>query len=107
MIRMARFAACLAGWLAALLAGCSADPETGPAAGVPKDAGKDVDPDAVVPGCAAWELALENGGCQPAGIPEEACGKGFVSDGRRGCDPVLPKAACPTGQMAIPGEETC
>jgi hypothetical protein len=64
-------------------------------AGLPPDAGP----------CEAGALALDGGGCQPAGVP--ACGAGFGADDAGGCDAVLPPAACPKGQMAVPGETTC
>src|SRR5262245_59309187 len=56
--------------------------------------------------CPPGELAV-NGSCQPAGVPPSACGKGFMPDGKQGCEPILPAAPCPAGQMAIPGETTC
>lgn len=42
-----------------------------------------------------------------AGVPEGACGDGFVSDGARGCTPILPDAPCADGFMAVPGDATC
>ncbi|WP_437801821.1 right-handed parallel beta-helix repeat-containing protein [Sorangium sp. So ce693] len=57
--------------------------------------------------CPPGELALEDGRCQPAGVPPEACGEGFVADGRGGCSAILPEETCPKGQMAIPGETRC
>ncbi|WP_441287251.1 right-handed parallel beta-helix repeat-containing protein [Sorangium sp. KYC3313] len=57
--------------------------------------------------CAPGEIEQEDGRCQPAGVPPEACGEGFVADGRGGCSAILPDAACPKGQMAIPGETRC
>jgi hypothetical protein len=50
---------------------------------------------------------LAGPGCAKAGVPQDACGEGFVPDGARGCEPVLPAGACPSGQMALPGETTC
>lgn len=50
---------------------------------------------------------LAVGDCQPAGVPIDGCGEGFVHDGVDGCDPVLPAAPCPPGQMALPGETAC
>ncbi len=41
------------------------------------------------------------------GVAPEACGQGFVADGKRGCEPILPAEACPFGQMAVPGETEC
>ncbi|CAN92891.1 putative cell surface protein [Sorangium cellulosum So ce56] len=57
--------------------------------------------------CPPGQLALEDGRCQPAGVPPEACGEGFVADGRGGCSAILPEDECPEGQMAIPGETSC
>lgn len=47
------------------------------------------------------------GGCVPVGVPADACGEGFVADGLGACVVVLPKAACPKGQLAVPGETSC
>jgi hypothetical protein len=58
-------------------------------------------------GCAPGELALEDGSCQPAGVPEAECASGFVADGTRGCAPVLPEQNCADGTMAVPGDESC
>src|SRR5262245_34907462 len=58
-------------------------------------------------GCEAGELALEGGGCQPAGIPPDSCGQGFQSDGRGGCIGILPAAPCPPGLLAVPGDAEC
>ncbi|WP_437315229.1 hypothetical protein [Sorangium sp. So ce385] len=58
-----------------------------------------------VPGCAPGELATASG-CEPAGIPPEACGAGFTP-GDRACAPVLPPAPCAAGTMAVPGETAC
>jgi hypothetical protein len=55
-------------------------------------------------GCAVGELALD-GECIPAGVA--ICQPGFVSDANGGCDPVLPAAACVSGQMALLGETAC
>ncbi|XXY53625.1 right-handed parallel beta-helix repeat-containing protein [Sorangium sp. So ce269] len=60
---------------------------------------------AAAPGCAPGELATASG-CEPAGIPPDACGAGF-EPGDRACAPVLPPAACPAGTMAVPGETAC
>src|SRR5262245_5399721 len=48
-------------------------------------------------GCAAGELGIEGGGCQPAGIP--ACAEGFVATMDRSCEPVLPSGTCTRGLM--------
>ncbi|MDI3287477.1 right-handed parallel beta-helix repeat-containing protein [Polyangium sp. 15x6] len=42
-----------------------------------------------------------------AGIPPEMCGEGFVPDGHRGCEPILPPDPCPDGMMAVPGDTVC
>jgi hypothetical protein len=57
--------------------------------------------------CPPGEASLEGGGCQPAGVPPDACAQGFETDGKGGCDPILPAAPCPPGQMAVPGETQC
>jgi hypothetical protein len=57
--------------------------------------------------CPPGEWLRDDGTCIPAGVPPEGCGDGFVHDGDRGCEPILPEAACPSGQMAVPGETTC
>ena len=58
-------------------------------------------------GCLVGERPLEDGGCQPPGVPPERCAEGFVPDGLGGCDPVLPDEPCAPGTMAIPGETVC
>src|SRR5712671_777933 len=107
--------------LAALLLGCGAPP-----AADPKDAGPpDAPPCAPgetllddgrcqpaglpldMPPCAPGEAELAGGGCQKAGIPPEACGEGFMPDGNDGCEPILPAATCPKGMMAVPGMTQC
>lgn len=50
-------------------------------------------------------MALDDGTCRPAGVA--ACAEGFQADGAHGCVAVLPDAACPPGQLAVPGESTC
>ncbi|WP_437670771.1 hypothetical protein [Sorangium sp. So ce131] len=57
--------------------------------------------------CPPGEAPLEGGGCQPAGVPPDACGQGFEPDGRGGCDPILPEGPCPPGLMAVPGDVAC
>src|SRR5262245_27391833 len=47
-----------------------------------------------------------DGECIPAGVPPDGCAPGFVHDGDRGCEAILP-APCPPGLMAVPGETTC
>jgi hypothetical protein len=48
-----------------------------------------------------------NGACVPAGVPPDGCGAGFVHDGDRGCEAVLPPTPCLAGSMAVPGETSC
>ncbi len=57
--------------------------------------------------CNAGETPRDDGGCQSAGVPLEACGQGFVADGQAGCNPVLPAEPCPKGQLAVPGDTQC
>ena len=47
--------------------------------------------------------SLKSGACQPAGIPPQACGEGFVPTDGQGCEPILPAAPCAPGLMAVPG----
>jgi hypothetical protein len=57
-------------------------------------------------GCEAGERWVD-GACRGAGIPAGACAEGFVHDGARGCDPVLPGEACLAGEIAVPGDTAC
>jgi len=57
--------------------------------------------------CPPGEYEKEGGGCEPAGIPPEMCAPGFMPDGDRGCEPILPADPCPDGLMAIPGDTVC
>jgi hypothetical protein len=41
--------------------------------------------------------------CVDVGVPASACGDGFTSDRKGGCDPKLGQAVCPDGQFATPG----
>lgn len=85
--------------LAVLLAtglGCGEDEST-PTSPPPPPA---VEP----PTCADHERAAGES-CVPVGVIE--CAGGFESDGRGGCDPVLPEAMCADGLLALPGETTC
>ncbi|HZU84896.1 MAG TPA: hypothetical protein VE987_18320, partial [Polyangiaceae bacterium] len=61
---------------------------------------------AVATGCNPGELALDDGGCQPAGIPPGMCAMGFMPDGNGGCLAILPPP-CQKGQMAVPGDTSC
>jgi hypothetical protein len=105
--------------VALLVSGCSDDAETK----VP-----DTDPPPPDHACVAGELALEDGGCLPAGLPPDmgpcaagetlgddgacrpagipTCGSGFEPDGDGGCNAILP-ASCADGHMAIPGDTRC
>ncbi len=56
--------------------------------------------------CPAGEAPGAGGECVAAGVPPEACGEGF-SPSMGGCEPVLPAAPCPEGQLAVPGETDC
>jgi len=58
-------------------------------------------------GCPAGTLGLDDGTCQPAGVPPELCAEGFVHDGDAACEPILPADPCPKGLMALPGETAC
>jgi hypothetical protein len=57
--------------------------------------------------CEPGETPLEDGSCQAAGVPPELCGDGFEADGDGGCKPILPEEPCPSGLMVIPGETEC
>jgi hypothetical protein len=73
--------------------------EAAPPPGPPGEAGsKDS-------GCVPGEEPLEDGTCRPAGV--RACAEGFESDGRGGCNVVLPGEPCLPGQMAVPGDTRC
>lgn len=61
----------------------------------------------VVETCAAGSRALEDGGCQPPGVPETSCFDGFQPDGQGGCVATLPVEPCAAGQLALPGESAC
>jgi hypothetical protein len=100
--------------LAALLLGCRAAPAAAPPKtcdvtetllddGRCQPAGLPLD----APACPPGEAPLDGGGCLPAGVPPDACGDGFMSDGNGGCEAILPPAACHKGMMAVPGMTTC
>jgi len=57
--------------------------------------------------CPPGEWQRDDGACIPAGVPPDGCAAGFVHDGDRGCEPVLPATACAEGLMAVPGEISC
>jgi hypothetical protein len=52
-------------------------------------------------------LRETDGACIPAGVPPDGCAEGFVHDGDRGCDPIMPAEPCQFGSMAVPGETAC
>jgi hypothetical protein len=54
-------------------------------------------------GCAAGSIMVD-GACRPAGIVD--CGEGFEAAAEGGCAPVG-AMACPSGQMALPGDTAC
>jgi len=56
---------------------------------------------APVPDCDPTEI-----GCLPVGVPPEACAEGFEPV-LGGCEPILPEAPCPAGEMAVPGDTEC
>jgi hypothetical protein len=108
-------------WLAlgaALVVGCGGEDDTDPELADPPpeacveperltDDDRCVGPGVQDNGCPAGTLALDDGSCQPAGIPPHLCGEGFVHDGDVGCDAVLPSEACAVGEMAVPGDTVC
>jgi len=57
--------------------------------------------------CSPGEWLRDDGSCIPAGVPPDGCAEGFVHDGDRGCDPVLPASACAPGTIAVPGDTRC
>ncbi|HZO13070.1 MAG TPA: hypothetical protein VFB62_07420, partial [Polyangiaceae bacterium] len=57
--------------------------------------------------CAPAEWQSDDSSCIPAGVPADGCAAGFVHDGDRGCEAILPDAPCGAGSMAVPGETTC
>ncbi len=57
--------------------------------------------------CPPAEWQQEDGTCAAAGVPPDGCGEGFVHDGDRGCEPILPDEPCPSGQLAAVGESKC
>src|SRR5437868_3161882 len=88
--------------LAFVMAGCG--PHEGSSGSGPSDAG----PVSCLPGelllddggcqpaglppdmqCAPGQTPLDDGGCQDAGVPPDACGQGFEPDGQGGCNAIL------------------
>jgi hypothetical protein len=57
--------------------------------------------------CAPGEAPLEDGSCLAAGVPPAQCGDGFAADGDGGCKALLPANACPDGLVALPGDIGC
>ena len=57
--------------------------------------------------CPPGEWLRDDGSCIPAGVPPDGCGEGFVHDGDRGCEPILPAEPCTSGLMAVPGDRSC
>ncbi|MBW2524458.1 MAG: hypothetical protein JRI23_09795 [Deltaproteobacteria bacterium] len=56
--------------------------------------------------CPPGEREIEDGTCQAAGIPPEACGEWLEPVGG-GCRAILPTEPCPSGLMAVPGYTEC
>ncbi|MBI4702165.1 MAG: DUF1565 domain-containing protein [Deltaproteobacteria bacterium] len=98
--------AALAALLAVTLAGASCTNESdqvsgaGPDGGLP-DAATDAGP------CGPGEARDDAGACRRAGVPPELCAAGFVPDDMGGCSPILPAKPCPSGMLAVPGDEDC
>ncbi len=63
------------------------------------------DPEPVDDRCAEGSLRLPGEACKPIGVVD--CAAGFSSDGKGGCNVILPKEACAEGTMAVPGDATC
>ena len=57
--------------------------------------------------CPPAEWMGDDGVCVPAGVPPGGCAEGFLHDGDRGCEPVLPREECPPGLIAVPGDSMC
>ena len=97
------------------LVGCGSDDETTavPPAGCAAGEWPGENGGCVAPGlppdmpCPPAESLRDDGACVAAGVPPDGCGQGFVHDGDRGCEPVLPTEACAPGLMAVPGETSC
>src|SRR5688572_26247332 len=86
-----------------LVSGCGEDAATSP----PKGGDAGVGGEGGAAGCAPGERPLEEGGCQPAGVPADGCGVGFEPNDVGGCDAVMPEQPCGPGLFALPGETTC
>jgi hypothetical protein len=94
MLRPARCSLAIAA--AAIALGCSDEPAVAPA-NAPDQA----------QACAFGELESPDGSCLAPGIPQSACAAGFDADGSAGCVAMLPTQACPSGTMAVPGDDSC
>lgn len=74
--------------------------------------------------CGSQELALAGGGCRGVGVEQKkgdllllpegkvvtigpTCMAGFSMGNNGGCEPVLPKVACPAGTMRVLGQTAC
>ncbi|MBW2458938.1 MAG: DUF1565 domain-containing protein [Deltaproteobacteria bacterium] len=88
-----------------LLVACSDQHETIPSGGGGGQGGSDAG--GADSGCEPGHKPLDDGECQPAGVPPEMCGAGFAADDAGGCAAILPSAPCESGTMALPGETEC
>ncbi len=61
----------------------------------------------VVPACEPPGFVVPSGICVVPGVPADGCGVGFAHDNLGGCVAVLPSEPCPSGMIALPGDETC
>jgi hypothetical protein len=105
-VRWARRSLVGALWIAsACLVGCGAGSEASSAGTGAGGMGGGTGGGAVE--CDAGDVMLPDGVCSSAGVPQGACGDGFVSNERNGCDPILPPQPCPTGELAVPGDTDC
>src|SRR5689334_20183519 len=102
--------------LVSLFIGCGAPPAAGPKDAGPPDGPPDGPPCGPaetllddgrcqpaglpldMPPCAPGEALQGNGACQKAGIPPDACGEGFMPDGKDACEAILPPEPCPKGR---------
>src|SRR4051794_34219247 len=60
-----------------------------------------------IPPCGPGATLNSDGTCQKAGVPPDACGEGFEPDGYDGCAAILPSNPCPKGLIAVPGMTEC
>lgn len=94
---------------ALLLASCSADEEP---SGIGGEGGATVTGGGGGGGghvttCRPGEVVDADGQCVRSGVPRELCPSGFEPDEVGGCDPLLPPEPCPSGRLALPGQDTC